>query len=181
MTAFLTRVRRACAPCGILLATLLWLPQPARAADVKPLGLIDSQRIAKEYSAARDATEQHKKFVQDLEREMETKEKALQRFMEDLDSQKMLLGEAALQAKQQEFQKMRDDYFAFQQQAEDKVAQDFKTRINPILDQVRTIAERLGKEEGFALILDSASLTTVFIDPSVDLTDKVLAALVSGK
>ncbi len=180
MTSIVRRFARPSALLALALGALLLAPQAVRA-ESKPIALVDSQRLAKEYGAARDASEAHKKFVQDLEREMETREKALQRFLEDLDSQKMLLGEAALQQKQQEFQKMRDEYYTFQQQAEEKVALDYKTRIGPILDQVRTIAERLGKEEGFALILDSASLTTIYIDSSVDLTDKVLAALVSGK
>jgi len=180
MTSLVRRFARLSVPLVLALGVLMIAPQPVRG-ESKPIALIDSQRLAKEYGAARDASEAHKKFVQDLEREMETKEKTLQRFLEDLDSQKMLLGEAALQQKQLEFQKMRDEYYSFQQQAEEKVALDYKTRIGPILDQVRTIAERLGKEEGFALILDSASLTTIYIDSSVDLTDKVLASLVSGK
>ncbi len=163
--------------CAVLLATS---PNLALA-EAKPVGVIDSQRIVKEYGAARDAQEQVQKYIKDLEREIGEKEKALQRFMEDLESQKMLLGEAALTQKQQEFQKMRDDYLTFREQADQKAEAEYKTRIGPVIDQVRTIAERLGKEEGFGIIVDSASLTTLYLDASVDLTDKVLVALVSGQ
>ena len=167
--------------CVALLLAAPALMGRAVAAEVRPIGLIDSQRIVKEYGAARDAQEQVQKYIKDLERDIGEKEQSLQRFMEDLESQKMLLGEAALQAKQQEFQKMRDDYLSFREQADQKAETEYKSRIGPIIDQVRTIAERLGKEEGFGIIVDSASLTTLYVDSSVDLTDKVLAALVSGQ
>lgn len=174
-----TTLRAALLVLGIGVA-FAGLPAAARA-DAKPFGIIDSQRIVKEYGAARDAQEQVQKFIKDLERQIDEKEKALQRFMEDIESQKMLLGEAALQSKQQEFQKLRDEYLAFREQADGKAEAEYKTRIQPIIDQVRTIAERLGKEEGFGIIIDSAGLTTLYLDSSVDLTDKVLAALVSGQ
>jgi Skp family chaperone for outer membrane proteins len=176
----MSRTHTSTLALGAVVVALLALPASALA-DAKPIGLVDSQRIVKEYGAARDAQEQVQKYVKDLEKEIGEKERALQRFMEDLESQKMLLGEAALQAKQQEFQKMRDDYLTFREQAEQKADAEYKTRIGPIIDQVRTIAERIGKEEGFGIIVDSASLTTLYVDSSVDLTDKVLAALVTGQ
>ncbi len=173
---------------GLLLVTAAALAlavggvRPAAAkVEAKPVGVIDSQRIVKEYGAARDAQEQYQKYLKDVEKQIADKEKALQKYMEDLDSQKMLLGEAALAQKQQEFEKMRTDYFNYREQADAKAEAEYKTRIGPIIDQVRTVAERLGKEEGFGIIVDAASLTTLYVDSSVDLTDKVLAALVSGK
>ena len=170
----------------VLLAAVLLLlagaiPASAAKAEAKPVGVVDSQRIVKEYGAARDAQEQYQKYLKTIEQEIADKEKALQKYMEDLDSQKMLLGEAALAQKQQEFEKMRTDYFNYREQADAKAEAEYKTRIGPIIDQVRTIAERIGKEEGYGLIIDSATLTTLYIDKSVDLTDKILAALVSGK
>jgi outer membrane protein len=170
-----------CVACLFALVAVVVSPTAARAADVKPIGIVDTQRIVKEYSAARDAQEQVQKFVRNLEKEIGDKEKELQRMMEEIDSQKMLLGEAALAAKMQEFETKRASYFEFREGADAKAEQEYKTRIGPIVDQVRTIAERLGKEDGYALVLDAASLTTLYIDSSVDLTDKVLAALVTGK
>ena len=180
MTAFLSQVRRSPAVLCLALA-LLSAATVARAADVRPIGLIDMTRIMKEYGAAKDAIEQHKKFIDGLQKEDETKAKALQTAYEAFQSQRALLGEAAVQAKQQELQKMQDDYMAWGEQAKAKEQSDQETRFGPILDQVRTIAERLGKELGYALILDRSAVPVVYSDSSIDLTDKVLAALVSGK
>ncbi len=157
------------------------LPAAAAAADTKPLAIIDSNRIVEEYDAARDAREQYQKFLQDLQKEIEDKERALQKMAEEIESQKMLLSEEKLATKMQEFDNLKADYFDFRNQVDSRADQEYKAKIGPIIDQVRTIAERLGKEEGFGVILDSAALTILYLDNSVDLTDKVLAALMRGQ
>ena len=65
----------------------------------EPLGVIDSQRIAEEYEAARDAQEQYQKFLRELELEVADREKQLTAMAEEIESQKMLLGEDALATK----------------------------------------------------------------------------------
>ena len=147
----------------------------------KPFGVIDTQRIVEEYEVARDAQEQYQKFLKDLEREVGDKERELQRLMEDIDSQKMLLGEDALNAKLQDLESKKGEYFRFRDELDQRAQQEYKTKIGPIIDQVKTIAERLGKEEGFGIIIDSAAFTVLYLDQSVDLTNKVLAALARGE
>lgn len=149
-------------------------------ADTKPIGVIDTDRIANEYDLARDAKEQIQNFIRDLELEISEKERQLQRLAEELESQQMLLGEDALAAKRQEFENLRTEYFQFREQVEGRAEQEYTEKMGPIIDQVRTIAERLGKEEGFGMIIDSTALAVLYIDDSVDLTDEVLAALVRG-
>lgn len=152
----------------------------AAAAADKPLGVIDSQRIVEEYPAARDAQEQWQKYVRDLEREVTDKERTLQRLIEEIESQRMLLGEEALSAKLQDLEKQKADYFRFREQADQRVQQEYQDKIGPIIAQVKTVAERIGKESNFGIIIDSAAFTVLYLDPAVDLTNQVLAALARG-
>jgi Skp family chaperone for outer membrane proteins len=163
-----------------ILTVLLLLPAVASAADPKPLGVIDSERIVQEYGAAKDAQTQYQNFLQELEQDISDRERELQRMAEEIESQRMLLGEDALAQKMQEFDDLRNDYFDFRESLETKAENEYKEKIQPIIDQVKLIAERVGKEEGFGIIIDTAALTTVYIDPDVDLTDRVLQALVRG-
>jgi len=162
------------------LALMCLLPAAAFAADAKPLGVIDSERIVQEYGAAKDAQTQYQQFLQDLEQDIADRETELQRMAEEIESQRMLLGEDALSQRMQEFDDLKSDYFTFRETVETKAENEYKTKIQPIIDQVKLIAERVGKEEGFGIIIDTAALTTVYIDSDVDLTDRVLSALVRG-
>ncbi|MBM4129619.1 OmpH family outer membrane protein [bacterium] len=166
---------RAAALAALLVATA------AGAVELKPLAIIDSQRIAEEYEAARDAQEQYQKFIRELEREVTTKEKALTALMEELESQKLLLGQDALATKTQQFERQRAEYFQFRESIDQRAESEYKTRIQPILDQVKTIVERLGKERNYGLILDSAAVSVLYVNPEFDLTNDVLQALVRGE
>lgn len=171
-----TRTTRVLAVAAVLLAAAT-----AGAAELRPLAIIDSQRIAEEYEAARDAQEQYQKFIRELEREVTTKEKALTALMEEIESQKLLLGQDALATKTQQFERQRAEYFQFRESIDQRAESEYKTRIQPILDQVKTIVERLGKERNYGLILDSAAVSVLYVNPEFDLTNDVLQALVRGE
>lgn len=166
---------------AVLMFAALAAPTAARAEDYKPIGIVDSQRIATEYEAARDAQEQYEKFLDGLKREVEEKETELANMAEELDSQKMLLGEDAMATKRQAFEKKRADYFTFRDGVDARAEAEYTSRITPILDQVKTIVERLGKEKKFGMIVDSAALGVLYIEPDFDLTDEVLVALAKGE
>jgi len=163
----------------IVLLVLAAVASAAAAAD-KPLAVVDSQRIAEEYEAARDAKEQYEKYLRELELEVSEKEKELSALAEEIESQRMLLGEDALATKMQQFEKLRADYFTFREGVDQRAEAEYTTRITPILDQIKTIVDRIGKEEGYGLIIDSSSLAVMYVDPDYDLTNDVLAALARG-
>lgn len=162
-----------------VVAVLVLCAGYARAAD-RPLAVIDSQRIADEYDAARDAQEQYQKFLRALELEVTDREKQLTALAEEIESQKMLLGKDALATKVQQFEQKRAEYFQFREGIDQRAEQEYTAKITPILDQVRTIVERLGKEGGYGIVVDSASMAVLYIDPDYDLTDEVLTALARG-
>lgn len=168
---------------GLAVVTLAALAAPvaARAEDFKPIAIVDSQRIATEYEAARDAQEQYEKFLEELKREVEDKETELADMVEEIESQKMLLGEDALAAKMQAFEKKRAEYFQFRDGIDARAEAEYTSKISPILDQVKTIVERLGKEKKFGMIVDSAALGVLYVEPDFDLTDEVLIALAKGE
>jgi outer membrane protein len=165
---------------AVLLTAAVVLPGTAAAAD-KPLGLVDGQRIMEEYEAARDAYEQYQKFLQELELEVAEREKALTSLMEEIESQKLLLGQDALATKYQQFEQQKAEYFQFREGIDQRAENEYKAKITPILDQVKTIVERIGKEKGYGLIVDSSTLSVMFKDDDFDLTNDVLAALARGE
>lgn len=171
-------------PVSLVLAavvlTAVLAPVAAQAAD-KDFGVVDTQRILTEYEAARDAQEQVEKFVRDLDKEIEEKARALSRLNEEFESQKMLLAEEAYAAKTRELEQQKAEYLRFREQADQRVQQAFMEQIGPINDQVMTIAERIAKEEGFGIIIDASAFNILYLDPAVDLTDKILAALARGE
>ncbi len=163
-----------------VLAMSAFAPAAVAADQGMPFGVIDSERIVNEYGAAKDAQEQYQQFLNSLEKDIKDRQQDFQRMVEEFESQKLLLGEDALAARYGELENMRNELFEYSKSADSKAEAEYKAKIQPIVDQVKTITERIGKEEGWGIIIDSAALTTIYVDDAVDLTDKVLSALVSG-
>ena len=92
----------------------------------------------------------------------------------------MLLGEDALATKMQAFEKKRAEYIEFREGIDQRAEAEYKSLISPILDQIKTIVERIGKEKNYGVIIDSAALAVLYIDSDYDLTNDVLAALARG-
>ncbi|NTV04550.1 hypothetical protein HGA89_06555, partial [bacterium] len=116
------------AAAALALACLL-APLGAAAKEAKPLAVVDSERIVQEYGAARDAQAQYQKFLQGLEQDISDREKDLQRAAEQIESQRMLLGEDALRAKMQEFESQKADYYQFRQGLEGRAESEYKAKI----------------------------------------------------
>ena len=165
----------------LMLVVTVLAPGIAGAADDKPFGVIDSRRIMEEYDAAKDAQAQYQKFLRELEIEVTEKEKEITNLMEEIESQKLLLGEEALRAKLQVFEQKKAEYFTFQESIEQRAEAEFNAKVTPITEQIITIVERLGKEKGFGLIIDRATLNVLHLDDSFDLTNDVLSALAKGE
>ena len=165
----------------LMLVVTVLAPGIAGAADDKPFGVIDSRRIMEEYDAAKDAQAQYQKFLRELEIEVTEKEKEITNLMEEIESQKLLLGEEALRAKLQVFEQKKAEYFTFQESIEQRAEAEFNAKVTPITEQIITIVERLGKEKGFGLIIDRATLNVLYLDDSFDLTNDVLSALAKGE
>lgn len=151
----------------------------AFAAD-KPFGVIDTMEIFEKYEGAQDATRQWENFQDDVNREIEDRTRAFQRLQEEFESQKMLLGPSARDAKAQELDQAKAEFLQFQRQIEVRVQQEYREISEPIINQIKILAENIGRDEGFGIIIDSSAMAVLYLDPDVDLTGKVLTALVSG-
>ncbi len=72
-------------------------------------------------------------------------------------------------------------YFQFREGIDARAETEYNAKISPILDQVRTIVERIGKEKDYGLIVDSSTLSVMFKNDDYDLTNEVLTALARGE
>jgi len=144
------------------------------------IGYIDSERIFAEYGATRDAQEQFDRDVEAWRREAEQTEMDLQEMREELESQRLLLSEKALADKERALQAKASEYERFIQSIwgpTGKIAQRNAELTKPIIEKIREVLDKIGAEQGFAIIFDAADGNIVYGEQSLDLTEQVLAEL----
>jgi len=148
------------------------------------LGFINSQKILFEYSGTKDAEEKMKKEYAKLEQEATERQKKIKDMQEQLDKQSLLLSEERKKDIQSNLQKEYADYQKFLQ---DKVGQDGeyakkqKDLVQPILDKINVIIEKIAKDENYDFIFDGSTGSPVWAKSAYDLTEKVLQVLNSEK
>lgn len=88
------------------------------------------------------------------------------------------LSQVATQNKQMELQTMQDSLASEEQQIKFKIMQKREALLQPILTQVDSVIQILGKEGNYTMIFDtSVSGALLFAEDANDLTDEVQARL----
>jgi outer membrane protein len=167
---------------GALFVGLALAPAWAAAQQPQKLGFVDSNKIIEATPGVSEAKANYEKQAEAWRTELVSKQKELNDLQEEYKKQVAILSpdkktekEQAILAKQKEAQ----DYFQakFGPQGEASVKE--KELLRPIYDRINKAIEEVRAEEGYALIFDVQAGALAAGDPSLDLTDKVVAKLKS--
>jgi outer membrane protein len=160
---------------------VLFLSVPA-SADVK-LAYLDSARIRLEYEGAKAVDRQLESALEEWRKEAEAMITEIDQLLSELRSQSLMLSEekraekeAEIEAKQTEYQIFIEDIFGPEGRAARKEAELWQ----PVFDRVNEILDRIGSEQDYTMIFDSASGALVYADRATDITDEVLEELNKG-
>jgi outer membrane protein len=107
----------------------------------------------------------------------------IDRLVSELRSQSLMLSdekrkekEAEIEARQREYQVFIEDIFGPEGRAARKEAELWQ----PVFDKVNEILDRIGSQQDYTMIFDSASGALVYADRATDITDEVLEELNKG-
>ena len=150
---------------------------PVPAAEYK-IGYVDVRRVVQESEQAQQAKGELEKQVAERKQQLARKRQKVQDLQKELDNQGSLMSEEQEKAKKRRLQQAMRELRRLQQQAQE----DLDTRKNQVLqdiyDRVFQIANRIGEQEDFDLILTAPS--ALYVADRVDLTERVLAEVNDG-
>jgi outer membrane protein len=148
----------------------------ASAQELK-IGFVDSQRILRDSSPARAATQkleqEFKKRDQDLQ-EMGAK---LKGAADKLEKDGPVLSESDRAKRQRELTEMDRDFQKRQREFREDLNQRRNEELQVLVERAQKIVKEIAVKENYDLIVQDA----VHWSPRVDITDKVLKALNNGK
>lgn len=149
----------------------------ASAQAVPKIGYIDSRKIIQEAPGAKEAQATFQKEMEGYQAQLKVMEDSIKSLMSEYEQKQVMLSP---EAKKQKEEEIRQKQAAYQQKANDleqKLNQRQSELVQPIMDKVKDVIEQLRKSGGYAMIFDAAGSGLVAADPSLDLTDQVLAKL----
>jgi len=141
------------------------------AAELK-IGYIDLQRIVYESDAGKKAKSELDALIKSKQVVVDEKRQTLEKLKSDLEKQASALSPGARKGKQDDYEKIEREYLRLAQDAEAELRKKDSELKEIILKDVFELMNKIGKEEGYALILDKG--IAVYLDKSLDITDSVI-------
>lgn len=147
------------------------------------IGYIDGERIRKEYKAFEVAQKKLSSYTAELEKEVTELGKKKLEIENQLKEKKLLLSDKKKSELEQklkdtvtELKRVQQSYFG----QDGKMYQKNKELLSPVTADVKKAIEKVAKSGNYLMVFDSDD-GLVYGNPSLDITDKVLKVLNSGK
>ena len=159
------------------LALVFALVAGATEAQTLKIGYINSQEILLNAPGAKEAQDTFEKDMKGYTDEAQQLQDELQRMQQQLQQQELTLSPEAKRNRQQQIQQKATDAQTRMQELDQLAAQRRAELIQPVMDKVNAVIEKMREEGSYALILDVAAGSIIAADPSLDLTQEVIRRL----
>ena len=158
---------------GLLLtAALVLTPLWAAHAELK-IGIVDGMEIISKSSEGKRVQDNLKRKSEELGRPFVQKRQALQRQVEEFQKQASLMKEDARKRKAEELEKKMQDFQRQGADAEKQLAQYQEKELAPLFNKLETSVRTVAQENRLDLVLDKRNAGILFMDPKMDITEKV--------
>jgi outer membrane protein len=142
--------------------------------DFTKVGLIDLQRCLKESKEGQKIFQILRKKKDDLQRQLDTRQRELLELRKELDKQSMMLSMDAQEDKKRTIErKTRELEYLYKDLNEEMVRTQEKEK-KRIFEELGKIIEKIGSEGNYALIMEKRAGGVLYRSKSIDITDQVI-------
>jgi outer membrane protein len=165
---------------GVLGAVAALVMGAAPAAAQIKIGFVNSQKILAEAPGVQQVQQTLQAEMTRLRAPLDSMEQRLNAANTAFQQQQATLTPAAREQRQNELQQQFAAYQARGQQLQEQAQQRQQQLVQPVMTQINAAIEALRREGGFTMIVDSSQGGIVTVDPTLDLTDRVLQRMRGG-
>ena len=144
-------------------------------ADIK-IGSVDMQKAVNECNAGKEAKKVLTKEADKFQRLIAEKQKEIQEMKESLEKQGLVLTPEARTAREKEFQTRLRDFQRWGEDVQNEVNQKRIEIERNISIGLIKVAQEIGTNEGYTLILQKNENIVLFASKPTDITDQVIKA-----
>ena len=168
----------AVAAAVVVLSALCWVPGPARAQAPQGgrVGYVDLQRILARSQAGIQAREQLEKEKVGMQKQLDGHKVELDKLRDEIEKKGQLLSADARRDKQDQLERKLRDAQRLAGDLEKELQKKEQNMGAKILRELEGVFTKVGKERGYALILERRQAGVVYGAPEADVTEDVIKA-----
>ena len=149
-------------------------PAPAASAAMSRIAYVDVQRVLARSAAGVAAREQLEREKATMQREMDAKRVELEKLREEIEKKGPLMTADARRDKQDQFERKRRDAARLADDFQKELEKKEQGLLQKVLQDVSGVVERVGKQRGFALIVERRGATVLYGAAEADLTEEII-------
>jgi outer membrane protein len=163
----------------IILSTLIWavvlsiIPALVHANTAK-IGVIDFEKIMKESSAGKMNQKTLNSRGQELQEKLEKEKQALDEISRSFEREALVLSDEKKRERERDFRNQIEDFKIMQQDYANELKNLEIKMINDMQKAVFDIANELGKNENYLMIVERKNAGVIYIPDHVDITERVI-------
>jgi outer membrane protein len=138
------------------------------------VGYVDLQKALTTVDAGKTAKSRLEEEVTKKRKEFEKEEAALKKEAEGFEKKAAILNEKAKAQQQAELQKKFMDFQRKMGESQMELQKRERDLTKPIIDELRSIVEAIGKTKKFNLIMEKNEGAVLYSDAGTDLTEEVI-------
>jgi len=165
--------------CAVLAALLMMILTPLFARAQSPsvkIAYIDLQKVMIESEKGKEARKSLSDELERRKKELSDKQGDLQKMKDALEKQVAMITPEARADKEKQYQTRLKDYQRITNDYQTELQQKDQEYTQKILKDLEELIKTLGENEKYTLILEKTQGGILFASPSIDITDKVIAA-----
>ncbi len=140
------------------------------------VAFIDLQKALNLSDAGVKAKAEIGQQVKKYEAKVAAEQDLLKEMRKELEKQAVLLSDEARSKKEREFQQRAKEFQRFAKDIQEELQQKDADFTKRIIDSILKMTRKIGKEKGYAVVLEKSESSIIYGDSSVDLTDDVIKA-----
>jgi len=145
------------------------------------IGLVDLYKAVNESEQGKKAKSELESLIKSKQNSLEDKGKAIERIKGELEKKSGVLSADAKKSKEDEFERLTREYQRTAADSQNEVRKKEGELTGRIVKDIRDIITAIAQEEQYTLIIEKAEGLVLFSDKGLDITDKVIQRINSGK
>ena len=138
------------------------------------IGHVDLVRALNESESGKKAKADLEFMIKSKQSTIDEKGKAIERAKADIEKQASVLSQDARKTKEEELESLLRDYQRLVADSQKEVKKKEGELTGDIIKELRGIVQKIGQEEGYTLILESAEGQILYAAKEIDLTETVI-------
>jgi outer membrane protein len=165
---------------AFIAANALAQDKPAAQAAAAPtgrFGFVNTERILRDAIPAQRAQKKIEAEFQKRDQELARLADQLKRMQDDLEKNAVTMSESQRRTKEREFAELNRDFQRKQREFREDLNQRRNEELAQVVEAANRVIRQIAEQEKYDIIFQDA----VYASPRIDLTDKVIKSLDSGK